>query len=109
MRSAVWISFDLGVKGDYEGMYRWLDEHEARECGDSVAFLRVKVPKANIVKFFTDELRKAVALDNRSRIYIIFKKADGKVSGKWIIGGRRPPPWAGYAPTEPTPEDVDAI
>jgi hypothetical protein len=34
---AVWMSFDLGVKGDYEGLYRWLDARQARACGDSVA------------------------------------------------------------------------
>jgi hypothetical protein len=33
-RAAVWISFDLGVRGDYEGMYAWLDTHNAKECGD---------------------------------------------------------------------------
>jgi hypothetical protein len=35
MNSAVWISYDLGVQADYEGMYAWLDEHQAKECGDS--------------------------------------------------------------------------
>lgn len=33
----VWISYDLGVQADYDGLYQWLDEHKARECGDSVA------------------------------------------------------------------------
>ena len=35
MKHFVWISFDLGVKGDYEGMYAWLDSKDAKECGDS--------------------------------------------------------------------------
>jgi len=32
MKSAVWISFDLDIKGDYKGFYAWLDNHGAREC-----------------------------------------------------------------------------
>lgn len=27
----IWISYDLGVQGDYEGLYGWLDTHKARE------------------------------------------------------------------------------
>jgi len=40
MHTAMWMSYDLGVKGDYEGLYAWLDDHDAKECGNSVAFLR---------------------------------------------------------------------
>jgi hypothetical protein len=29
-----WISFDLGLQGDYEPLYEWLDRHEALECGE---------------------------------------------------------------------------
>lgn len=32
----IWISYDLGVGGDYEGLYAWLDNNEATECGDSL-------------------------------------------------------------------------
>ena len=35
-QKAVWISFDLGVQGDYEGLYRWLDSFDARECGENL-------------------------------------------------------------------------
>ncbi len=95
MKSAVWISFDLGIKGDYEGLYRWLDEHLAVECGDNLGFVRIDHPKEDIVRFFTQELAKAVRLDERSRIYIIWKNTKGNVSGTWVVGGRRVPPWRG--------------
>ena len=42
MKSVVWISFDLGVRGDYQGMYEFLDAHQAKECGDGVAFLQIE-------------------------------------------------------------------
>lgn len=35
MESAIWISYDFGVREDYEGIYTWLDEHGAIECGDT--------------------------------------------------------------------------
>ena len=28
----IWLSFDLGISGDYEGMYAWLDDKNAQEC-----------------------------------------------------------------------------
>ena len=40
MKRAIWISYDFGVRGDYEGIYTWLDDHGAIECGDSIAFLK---------------------------------------------------------------------
>ena len=33
--NTVWISYDLGIRGDYEGLYAWLDSHRAKECGDA--------------------------------------------------------------------------
>jgi len=43
MKKAVWISYDLGIKGDYQGLYSWLDDHDAIECGNSVAFIQFEV------------------------------------------------------------------
>jgi hypothetical protein len=37
IKKIAWMSFDLGVQGDYEGLYRWLDAQGARECGDNLA------------------------------------------------------------------------
>lgn len=33
MEVRVWLGYDLGVKGDYPGMYAFLDDHDAIECG----------------------------------------------------------------------------
>ena len=32
-----WVifNFDLGLKGDYESLYRFLDNHKAMDCGNS--------------------------------------------------------------------------
>ena len=35
-----WLSFDLGLQGQYDELYAWLDRLGARECGDAVATFR---------------------------------------------------------------------
>ena len=32
-----WLSYDLGVGGDYPGLYQWLDDHQAVVCGNNMA------------------------------------------------------------------------
>ena len=44
IKKAIWISYDLEFGGDYEGLYRWLANHEAVECGDGVTFF-IYIPK----------------------------------------------------------------
>jgi hypothetical protein len=43
MKSAIWLTFDLGVRGDYETLYTWLDQRLAKECGDNVAFPDLRI------------------------------------------------------------------
>lgn len=49
MEKAVWITYDLGVQGDYKGLYAWLDDHQATECGDSTAFFNYELKKASLL------------------------------------------------------------
>ena len=104
MKKFVWLSFDLGVQGDYEGLYEWLDKHEAKECGESIACFwhesRGAVPDS-ILK----DLKSAVKLTGKTRVYVIWM-ADGKMKGRFIIGRRKSPPWTGYAAFEK--EEVDS-
>ena len=95
----IWLSFDLGVKGDYEGMYRWLDAHEAKECGDSVAYLKYNF-ESDLIENLTQELTKDIQVTPRTRVYVIWRNLEHKsFSGRFIIGGRKAPPWAGFANT----------
>ncbi len=81
-----WLSFDLGLRGNYEELYEWLDNMEAKECGDSVA------------TFVTDKTREEIKkelsefLDEKARVYII----DMKKGGGFIRGKRKIAPWVGY-------------
>jgi len=92
-----WISFDLGLRGNYEPLYTWLDNHEAEECGENVA------------TFCSDQSRDRIAAelsalldDQPARVYIIRKD----IGGRFILGRRRKsPPWKGYAEVESAVED----
>jgi hypothetical protein len=100
MKSTIWISYDLGVRGDYESLYTWLDSHGAKECGDSLAVLTFKY-QDNLLATLTAELREALTVDKRTRIYVIHRdKPSTKIKGDFLFGGRRTPPWAGRASTE---------
>lgn len=101
----VWIVFDLGVSGDYEGLYRWLDSRGAKECGPSVAVMEYEGKGRAVVDFVTDEIKKNVTVDSNTRIYIIYRDDDDSVHGKFIFGGRKRAPWFGYSMLD-TSEDI---
>ena|SRR5271166_4990462 len=94
-----WLSYDLGLSGDYGPLYECLDELEAAECGDGVAtFVSPKFREQ-----LTKPLKKIAR--NGARLYLIGPNEKGKVIGGFIAGRRRvPAPWAGSAGT-----DVDAV
>jgi len=107
MKRFVWLSFDLGVKGDYEGMYRWLDYHGAKECGDSMAYFEYEY-SGNFREAIKKDLNSNVQLDQRrNRIYIVWKSGT-MVTGRFIVGSRRSAPWAGYSGAEEESDDTSS-
>ena len=80
MKSTIWLSYDLGVTGDYEGLYSWLDSHGARECGSSVAFLKYAHDR-DLTTALKEDIQAAVSLDKRSRIYVIHDR-----KGRYLFG-----------------------
>lgn len=104
MKSVIWLSYDLGVNGDYDGMYAWLDNHDAKECGSSVAYLHFD-HDGDLPASLKSDLESVVALNKRSRIYVVYTK-DQKISGRYIIGHRKGAPWEGFGDKEETEEDL---
>lgn len=103
--STIWLSFDLGIRGDYESLYAWLDSHSAKECGDSLAVFNFSW-KEDLFKELRADLTDAVKIDKRTRIYVIYRdRAAEKNRGKFIIGGRRASAWEGYS--QQAPGEVD--
>ncbi|MCY4612463.1 MAG: hypothetical protein OXB94_02425 [Nitrospira sp.] len=105
MEKFIWLSYDLGIRGDYESLYSWLDDHEAKECGDSVACLLFSY-KGAFPKALEAELQKKVLLGKHSRIYVAYKE-DGKLKGRFIFGRRKRAPWEGYGTHQEQYEDED--
>jgi hypothetical protein len=105
MQKLIWLSFDLGVRGDYEGMYAWLDSHKAKECGDSVAVFYYEF-NGDLKKKLSADLKKAVHTDNNTRVYIIWL-LQGKMKGGFIIGRRKAAPWSGFGPQSSEEPDYD--
>lgn len=94
-----WISYDLGIRGDYTGLYSWLDKLDAKECGDSIAVIKVKI-NGEIVSTLKRELKKKVKLSKTDRIYLINRdNTTGTVKGNFLFGGRKRAPWEGYGQT----------
>ena len=105
MKKLIWLSFDLGVRGDYEGLYAWLDDQNAKECGSSVACFWFSHDGEALCESLKAEIEDAVALDKRSRIYIVYQKKM-RLRGHFLIGRRKSAPWVGYGLHEEY-DDVD--
>lgn len=105
MKKSFWLSFDLGIKGDYESFYVWLAKLDAIECGDCLAYFKLQVDKdENPRKKIEKELKENIDFSKKDRIYVIWKEGS-KVKGSFIWGARKAPPWAGFGPFQPTTEE----
>jgi len=83
-----WLSYDLGLRGDYQGLYEWLDEKGAKECGDSIATFQSDRTQDELA----EELKGVLDDISRARIYLISRDT----GGKFLFGKRKSAPWAGF-------------
>jgi hypothetical protein len=98
MKKAIWISYDLGVEGDYSGMYKWLDSNKAIECGDSLAFIKKEMQNDSLVEEIKKEIKENVSLKKSDRVYIIYRDSrNNSVKGEFIFGKRKRSPWEGFS------------
>jgi len=100
VKKSVWISYDLGVKGDYEGLYSWLDDHEAIECGNSVAFVRFEVKnEKDFLLNLKKDLESKINFKPGDRIYAVrneIKDGVRTAKGGFLLGKRKSNPWEGF-------------
>jgi hypothetical protein len=105
IKKAIRISYDFGLRGDYKGLYTWLDNHDALDCGQGLAFLKYKAnaetSSKDLMNQVLKELKQAVKLNKSDRIYIICKDSESKkVKGDFMNGSRKAAPWEGYGDLE---------
>lgn len=104
-----WLSFDLGVGGDYNTLYQWLDDHNAKPCGNSVACFNYEYNEGEDPdKKLKNELSKKLKLSAGNKLYII-RRREGEpttVVGGFIYGKRNAAPWEGYGLNSTPEEDV---
>ena len=101
MEKGIWLSYDLGIQGDYNHMYAWLDNHGAVECGDSMAFLHYSTQSELNDEAFLDSLRSdligSIAFKPGDRVYVVRRVEERDTFvGKFLIGKRKSSPWEGY-------------
>lgn len=121
VKQNIMLSYDLGVDGDYKKLYQWLDEKQARECGDSVCM--ITYPFSTIEQLSSDDdTRKAlqeiygslkssgIEFKLNDRIYVASEfpwKGSKELRGGFVVGKRKPNPWEGYSGSGEGNFDVD--
>lgn len=88
-RERYWVSFDLGLMGDYSPLYEWLDSHKAEECVDGLATFTSPLTRDQLA----EEIKRTVNNVNRPRVYLISRQK----GGRFVVGGRKTAPWIGSA------------
>lgn len=107
MKIWVMLNYDLGLKGDYQSLYRFLDNHRALDCGNCNAAFEVQV-SFDTFDEICEEIRtllsKEVVFSQTDRIYLTVTDKHKQMRGKFLFGGRRRAVWEGYGDI-PTPGD----
>ena len=96
-KSRYWISFDLGLMGNYSRVYEWLDSLGAQECGPGIA----TITSAKTRDQLATEVQRLLKGAPRARAYIISLKK----GGRFVLGGRKASPWEGFAATSASSAD----
>lgn len=99
-RKAIWLTYDFGLKGDFTGLFTFLDNKDAIECGSGVAFFFYPTEKEDwkeICEEIMTELKLAANISTSDRIYIIVKDYKANlIKGTFVNGARKQSPWEGF-------------
>lgn len=120
MNIVIYLTFDLNFNGDYNGLYKWLDSHNAIECGDSVCRINYTLKLEHLDTFedtkealslIKKDIESSVNLSPKDRIYVASLFPDDKnhkrLAGRFIFGQRKSNPWHGYAVKDEDNFNVD--
>jgi hypothetical protein len=102
----VWLNYDFGFNGDFEGMYTFLDRIKAVECGNEAAHFQLK-PTPNYIESLRKSLLEQVKISKTDRIHVVISY-NGKLQAGFLFGGRKRAVWVGYSIDE-QPGIVDIL
>lgn len=105
MKKVIFISFDFGLKGDYDNLYKWLDENKAVERGYGLAYIREYETTEKIltdkdfIAHIRRELEARIKIGSNDRIYLIWNGIEDKtkVRSGFLFGSSKQSPWTGFA------------
>ncbi|MEM0578308.1 hypothetical protein [Flavobacterium polysaccharolyticum] len=104
MKKTIFISYDFGMKGDYEGLFKWLDENNAEERGYGIGIIKEYPCKPTIktdidfIKSVRNELKDKIKVGSNDRIYMIWNSFEvNKLKAGFLFGKSKQSPWTGYA------------
>lgn len=93
----IWLSYDLGLPGDYDSLYVWFDQNGAKVCGKGLAHL-IYTFKDNLKEELLEELNRTIDITPKAMLYLIyFDNEEQKIKGTFMVGRRRWTPWEGCA------------
>ena len=110
MKITFYISFDLNIRGDYKGLYKWLDKNKAEERGSNYAIIKgydfpvteisglTKVSEKNnaFAKYLRNEILQFVNISSSDRIYLTISMIDtNHIGGIFLFGRKQSNPWEG--------------
>jgi hypothetical protein len=100
MAHLFWISFDIDYKTNVEPLYRWLDKHNAKECGFAIAGIRMEESETSqsLEDYIRSTLIDSMDLSASDRIYLIYKRSGEQTGyqGTFLHGARTKAIWDGY-------------
>ncbi len=105
MQTEVYLSYDLTYGSDFDGLYKWLDKHSAKNCGECFCEFvydfdnKDANTKEDAVSSFVSELNSDITnnvkLKKGDRLFIVSSVDKTQFSG-FLYGNYGARPWEGY-------------
>lgn len=123
MEKRIFINFDLSLRGDYKGLYKWLDKNNAEERGNGYALIKkyfypdselagasdYKEKNMKLINFIRKDIKKFAEIGSSDRIYLTFETFEKEsLGGIFLFGKKQATPWEGhYNESSETETDFD--
>lgn len=119
MEKNFYINFDFSLRGDYKGLFKWLDKNNAEERGNGYALIKkydfpdneldgVTDPKEKslkLVSYLRKDIKEVVKISPSDRIYLTFLLFETEnLGGIFLFGNKQAPPWEGSFQDNDEPE-----